>query len=942
MTDISTIKDLFEKIPLVITPNNTNLELELRFIIDSRKKYNIPSKNYTTDQTIELAKNIITRYKNTDSSIEQSVNFISDHNLNDNSSSKYNKTDSSIKQMIFVNGEQKKDKQAYYKKVKLIEPIFFTHNTYPAYRMNLNYETKIDEFPIKDCNLARIKLRYSIVIPTNKWRLDITLVKTVESFSNPTILKDSKTKMLFPISIDNFIEKAPWKYADIIEFELEYIGDMNLFTEEDLLIADEIFDVGNNTLQDDDQQANSSLYQSMIYEVAKFIKPKQAERFKRDEGIKQLSNQVIELDKNMYLSELADIITNYYITDKVDGKRAIVYLNKESYAITNEITPIEIKSSSVFIFDTEYYKDKYYIFDIMVWSDEVIIDLPFSERLEYFDKAIKEFSKYDLFKTKPFEKLNENYPEQLRLFKKEKKKYEVDGIVLTPADGKYVSMHVYKYKPISHLTVDFLIKRCPDKLLGINPYMDNGKVLYLLFCGISKNAYSKLGMKLIKHYDELFTLDYKHLPGYFPIQFQPSDCTYAYLYWHDVSMVDDSPSRNDASKVDKYVDDKESRVDEVSKVDKYVDEIKSTLPTFNSLDGEVGEFSLIADTTTHNMWKLHKIRTDRKVEVARGNYFGNNYKIAEMTWMSYKNPLVIEDLGDEAKYESTDGKVVSYFQKHDNQLQKESRNYNSFVKSEIFNQFRNTEWIMDVASGKGQDLFRYSKVGTRNLICLEIDKDAIMELIHRKHEFANAHDNNTMNIQVHQMDMLADYKNNIDLLNEISIPRTGVDLVICNFAFHYFLESKKTLVNVCKFINNYLKPGGRFIFTAFDGKAIIKLLNDNSGNWTHKVKTNGQDAEVSQYSIKKQYTVNHLDLIGQKIDVLMPFSSGYYTEYLVNIDYISDEFSKLGFVLETNESFDEYLQTYKKINSRNYSAMTEADKKYIGLYHYYCFYKKSK
>jgi guanyl-specific ribonuclease Sa len=87
--------------------------------------------------------------------------------------------------------------------------------------------------------------------------------------------------------------------------------------------------------------------------------------------------------------------------------------------------------------------------------------------------------------------------------------------------------------------------------------------------------------------------------------------------------------------------------------------------------------------------------------------------------------------------------------------------------------------------------------------------------------------------------------------------------------------------------------------------------------------------------------LNILEPIGQKIKVLLPFSNkDYYEEYLVNIDYISDELSKLNIVQETNNSFRDYLTEYSKLNKAGYIAMDESDKIYSGLYHYYGFYKQ--
>ena len=47
-----------------------------------------------------------------------------------------------------------------------------------------------------------------------------------------------------------------------------------------------------------------------------------------------------------------------------------------------------------------------------------------------------------------------------------------------------------------------------------------------------------------------------------------------------------------------------------------------------------------------------------------------------------------------------------------------------------------------------------------------------------------------------------------------------------------------------------------------------------------------------KYSIKKLYTTNKFMNTGQKIDVLLPFSKQtYYTEYLMNLEYITNVFN---------------------------------------------------
>lgn len=661
-------------------------------------------------------------------------------------------------------------------------------------------------------------------------------------------------------------------------------------------------DNDNNNNDNNDNKHNKS-YQDVVFEIAKFLKPNISHKFKKDYGLKQLSNQVIELNKITFLNEIQNNMQDYYMTDKIDGKRTILFLSPaESYAVSDKLNPVDVTTNNICIFDTEFYDNKYYIFDVMVYEGEILTNLPFEERMKYFTTF-----KSDIIRTKLFIKLNKNYKQQIRDFKNEKKPYDIDGIIFTPANGLYNTMKVYKYKPLDHLTIDFLIKKCPNELLNQQPYNNNkNKTLYILFCGISKRVFFKLKMRYMKYYHKMFpNIDTKKLPHYFPIQFEPSSQKYAHLFWS-----------ND-----------------------------------DNLNNEVGEFLY---DTKNKEWKLKKVRDDRKIEVERGNFFGNNYKIAEFIWMAYSDPLIIEtnetnennnimdissenssditsdsDFNSDSENEKTVSTKNVYFQEHDNILQKASRNYNSFVKSELFNKFKNTEWVMDLASGKGQDLFRYSTFNMKNVIFLEIDKTALEELIIRKHSFStddNRYKNN-MNVLIQNVDLLEPYKKTISAIDNVYTSQ-NIDLIMCNFAFHYFVKDVNSLQNVCGLIDHYLSRNCKFVFTAFDGQKIVDLLEKYNGQWI--INNNNQ----IKYGIKKKYNNNKLLDIGQQIEVLLPFSNNaFYEEYLININAIEKELNKYNIVLETNLSFSTYINDYK-------GHMDDNDKTYVDLYHYYIFTKK--
>lgn len=895
-----------EQLHRVIIPKDSNLEIELRFLVDERKTAPIRIHQYNTAETIQIAKDVIEKYSkpNTSVHISQSINFIDGNKTN---------------QLVFINGVKQKDKQIYYEKKHIINGVFLQHNLYPACRLSAAFETKCAEFPIKDSKLCRIRLRYSIQL--DFWKLEITLIKNIQDFSNPITIKDMKEKMLFEISEKTFIEKAPWEFTDIIEFEAEYTGLSSQFSIDKLKIINDIF-TGINSIEglagDDDtiqiqstsistsiQAAQSTSpkinqeYQNIIYAIAKIIRPKEAGKFKTQNGLKQLGNQVIELDKNIFLQNIAPNAEHYYMTDKVDGKRAMIYMNgADCYILTDVLSSCkckECKSASLYVFDAEEYEQSYYIFDVLVWDGTDISQQPFSERLKYFDKVT---ALNESFRTKPFIQMSKNFQRDIAKFKHEKKPYETDGIVLTPDSGTYTDMKVYKYKPLNKLSIDFLIKKCPDSLLGIEPYIPKpDSTLYILFCGISSYVMRNLGMRLIKGYKNIFpNIDLKRYPPYMPIQFEPSDCLICHIY-HDKK---------------------------------------------SDLDGQVGEFTYLGN------WKMLKIRTDRALDVQRGNYFGNNYKVAEMTWLNYKNPLIIEDLKSDV-----------YFAEHDNILQKASREFNNFVKSNLLTRLKDTSetipCLMDIASGKGQDMGKYSRAGIDELICLEIDPTAMMELINRKHIYSTTKDRKPMHLLTSILDINKSYKDNIAILDKLDIKPNSVDVIICNFAFHYFISNKKSLTNVVKFISHYLKQGGRFMFTAFDGSTVAKLLAENDGEWTVYKKDGESQASlvssissimddsqkfVKQYSIIRRYNGVNAAL-GNEIDVLLPFSKNeYYREYLVEINEITDAFDKSGMALELDQSFSEFLEEYKKQRYNDYTMLTLDDKKYISLYHAYCFYKK--
>ena len=197
---------------------------------------------------------------------------------------------------------------------------------------------------------------------------------------------------------------------------------------------------------------------------------------------------------------------------------------------------------------------------------------------------------------------------------------------------------------------------------------------------------------------------------------------------------------------------------------------------------------------------------------------------------------------------------------------------------------------------------------------------------------------NKCSIFVNKTDLLNNYKT---ILNDIISNNYPINnkssFITCNFALHYLIYNKTKLTNFCRILDKLLEPGGIFIFTAFNGKKINDLFVHNSKEWNKYIN------DKLLYSIKKKYDDVEFTGIKQKIDVLLPFSNNnYYTEYLININLLNLELSKRKIDLIVDDSFDKYLDKYKNEQLYKYKSMTEIDKEYISLYHYYIYNKRVK
>lgn len=777
-----------------------------------------------------------------------------------------------------------------------------------SHKIKVSVEQPSAPFTVPRDSLVRFKTRMSF--SHGNFRVDFTLVRQ-EKFDMCDL--KAMRDQLFPrgfSGIDSSVDLAPYNRQEI---EIEFIGEK--FTELEFaeLSAIVVTIAGGST-------------NVLALAAAEIVsQPERLEKFRRGElSFKQLAAQVTALSRQDYIGIFPPI--GWFVTPKYDGVRAFLFNTAgKLYTIGAEITSIDSTIPDTILVDCEIIGSRAYVFDVMMCGVNVA-ERPFEARIDLVSAAVEKLSAVIDVSAKPMIRLTENYETELRSVWKEDKPKDkskdgltvntddinaantaaipLDGIIFVRPGDNYSDTRSYKWKPLSHTTIDFYALECPKTLLGIKPYTPvNGKTLYLLFVGISYNMFNSISINRLPQYRDMFP---RVSQTYFPIQFSPSSNPLAYLWW------DERPDLNR-----KIV---ELRLD------------------------------VSADT-----WVFMRERTDRAGEI---NYWGNDFRVAELTYINYIDVFDFKDL-------LSPGGDGVYFNKQVDNVYKAANAYKRFVISKFIEKYASGK-IMDLMCGRGADIFRYESAGVHEVLAMDIDPAAIAEMLRRKltprqrefHPMKKYTGSNANHIGDHT-NHIGGRANHIGGRNDR--PRDGprpvvihaqvadmrlppaelvalaekfgyypglVDFAVTNFAIHYLCDDPKHIRGFLTFVAKMLKPQGLFMFTTFDGARVFNLLSDISTNEVY----NFMENDRAKYALKKLYWSDKLAATGQLISVKLPFAETMVDEPLANIEAIVTMAKKLGFAQEYVGGFAEWKTAFGQLKSELVRQLTDVDRKYIALH----------
>ena len=677
----------------------------------------------------------------------------------------------------------------------------------------------------------------------------------------------------------------------------------------------------------------------------------------------ELKNLVDAFDPNT--TSITGIGTNAYaVTPKADGEGHLVFVTDKGdiYLINTRgnIVYTGLKSKMISsILHCEFVTtqgspnvtillfDAYFINGEGVWATHNLTDrLAFCEK---FAKAATSSTSASV-STNPFQVFVKefdfhNEKNVLTLAKKMLKKsamlsYKVDGLIFTPVNS-YVGQigpndkatlggtwrQVFKWKPPTDNTIDFLIKEIPDLNAEV------GKKTLLLQVGCASSV--------AKKYFNGGKTEYKAMKFVLPgLGFGAAP---------EVARV-----QVDSNGIMRCV----STADEI--LDNYVVEMSYNMAT--------------------KQWIPNRIRQDKIDEARSGRITANSYETACGVWRSIVNPITEDHIsgttivtqemigygtgsggdGDPDGFGLGDGDV--YYQGASNKqgARKESEMYamqefhNSWVKNRsLIAKVAGGTAIFDLACGKGGDIFKWINNKFTTAIGVDISDDNINNVkngAYARLSQPRLGPKTKLRYAFLPMSSSEPYK---DQLTKISDPflqnlasciwgdekapphsplhpfnglakGTHFDVASCQFAFHYFMESKAKFHMFVDNLDSVLKPGGYFIGTCFDGEKVDALLLSKGG----LVESKNNISNTLLWSIGKKYDTYKPEF-GQKIQVYTDTIHRHHDEYLVPWTFVQEEMKKRGYELPKRELCKQ-LGLINGVATGTFDSLFDQMKEYAG------------
>ncbi|XP_014204121.1 mRNA cap guanine-N7 methyltransferase [Copidosoma floridanum] len=163
------------------------------------------------------------------------------------------------------------------------------------------------------------------------------------------------------------------------------------------------------------------------------------------------------------------------------------------------------------------------------------------------------------------------------------------------------------------------------------------------------------------------------------------------------------------------------------------------------------------------------------------------------------------------------------------------RNFNNWIKSMIINEYLekvkekknygDPVRVLDMCCGKGGDLLKWNKSKINYLICADIAEVSVEQCSERFKTMSSKREPVNFKAEFHAYDC-----SKVRLREKYKDPSMQLDLVSCQFAFHYSFESLPQAECMMKNASESLKPGGYFIGTIPNAYELVSRWQKSDDN----------------------------------------------------------------------------------------------------------------
>ena len=570
--------------------------------------------------------------------------------------------------------------------------------------------------------------------------------------------------------------------------------------------------------------------------------------------------------------------------------------------------------------------------------------------------------------------------------------YETDGLIFTPSDFgvggnaigesckpvKTTWEHSFKWKPPEYNTVDFLI--------SIKTDANNQHVISNIFKGGTD-------MKSINQLVQYKTLVLRC--GF-------DETKHGFLNPCNNVLNDEIPDKGEQDNYNRYkpvafyptnpYDNTAHLCNMIINVD------KGGVQQITCENGDVIEDNMIIefryDITKKGLFKWIPIRCryDKTNELRSGQKnYGNAYHVANSNWHSIHNPVTLEMISTGENI-SEDINDIYYNKSTNKTITQALRDFHNLVvkKTLILMTAKPGDSLIDYSVGKAGDIPKWSNAKLDFVLGIDISKDNLehkidgacsryikmrqnksrlfsalflqgntSQNIKNGDAFYTEKDKDIINLVMGETPKTSNYGKGVEKV--YGFGKDGFDVSSCQFSLHYFCENMQTFQGFLRNVSENTKLNGYFIGTCYDGNLIFNSLKSKQkGDSCCLIK----EGDTKIWEIIKKYSHTSFEpnstSLGYPVSVYQESINKYFTEYLVNFDYLVRSMENYGFIplakdelteMGLSESIGNFKTFYNHAENNAHRDKSYArsigqalkmnkEEKYISFFNKYFIFKK--